>query len=173
MSPLIRPLLFFLLVASAYAQSPYANPLSKVVRNKDGTVLTVKVDTNEQRVEETLKNAAGGVIWKIIRELDEDNQPVIGVKFDGEDQIVSRHKYLCLRGRMEEEEIYDAKNKYLAKMVYHYDNKGRLSQIDHYNPAGTLVSTSKSSGGGVEPIRQEMNGTTQPNTPANTPAKKR
>ncbi len=174
MSPVIAmrlPLLPLLLLcahsATLYSQSPYSTPLSRVIKNEDGTMRTVQVDTNKQRVEEILKSATGAVIWRLVNELDDEMQPIHGVKFDGQDQVISRHKYLCLRGRTEEEEIFDAKNTYLAKMVYFYDNKGRINRIDHYSPTGVLLSTSKSKGGTVEPIRREVSST--PQTPPPKP----
>lgn len=154
-----------LLGVSLSAQSPFATPLSRVVRNQDGTMLSIQVDPNNQRVEEILTDKAHKVLWRLVRELDEDMQPMQGVKFDAEDQILSRHRYLCLRGRVEEEEVLDAKNTLLAKLVYFYDNKGRINRIDQYNPAGKLVSSSKSSGGGIEPVRREVSSKTEPAPP--------
>jgi hypothetical protein len=116
------------------------------MKNRDGTSLTLQVDPENQRVVETLKEASGAVRWKIIRELDADSQPVRAVKLDAQDEVISRHNYLSLRGRIEEEEVMNPKGILLARMVYHYDKKGRMTQIDHYNAAGKLVSTSKATG---------------------------
>ena len=150
----LRPLCLGILLAlcelASHAQSPYSAPLSRFMKNRDGTSLTLQVDPENQRVVETLKEASGAVRWKIIRELDADSQPVRAVKLNAQDEVISRHNYLSLRGRIEEEEVLNPKGILLAKMIYHYDKKGRMTQIDHYNPAGKLVSTSKATGSEAE-----------------------
>ena len=162
----MRPLLiccvgFWLLPLSAFSQSPYSIPLSKIIKNEDGTRLTRQVDPDNQRVEEVLKDASNKTIWRLVMELDDELQPMKGVKFDGQDQVVSRHNYICLKGRLEEEEVMDSKGKLLAKMVYFYDSKGRMNRIDHLNAAGALISSSKATGAGVEPLRRDSNGKPQ------------
>lgn len=136
------------------AQSPYSAPLARFMKNLDGTSVTLQVDPENQRVVETLRDASGAVKWKIIRELDADSQPVRGIKLNAQDEVISRHNYLSLRGRIEEEEVLNPKGILLAKMVYHYDKKGRMTQIDHYNAVGKLVSTSKASGREAEIYRR-------------------
>jgi hypothetical protein len=140
---------------STPAQAQYTTPLSKILRYDDGSKLTVQVDTANQRVEENLYDKSGALLWKLVRELDEDLQPMRAIKFDARDQIISRHKYLCLRGRVEEEEILDAKNNLRARLVYFYDAKGRINRIDHHNAAGKLVSSSRASGTPVDPVLRE------------------
>ncbi len=142
------------------AQGSYTTPLSKILRYDDGSKLTIQVDTANQRVEENFYDRSGALGWKLVRELDEDLQPMRAIKFDSQDQIVSRHKYICLRGRVEEEEILSPKNALLARMVYFYDKKGRVIRIDHFNAAGNLVSSSKSSGNPTEPIRRDVSSST-------------
>ena len=150
-----------LLILALLLQTPlhaqYSTPLSKILRYTDGSKLTVQVDPSNQRVEENLFSKTGALVWKLVRELDEDCQPMRAIKFDAQDQIISRHRYICLRGRVEEEEILDAKNNLRARLIYHYDPKGRMTRIDHYNAAGKLVSTSRSSGTPVDPLLQEFN----------------
>jgi hypothetical protein len=160
------PLFLLPLALQSPLSAQYSTPLSKIVRNKDGSKLTVQVDPTNQRVEENFFDKNGALVWKLVRELDDDCQPMRAIKFDARDQIISRHRYICLRGRVEEEEILDAKNNLRARLVYHYEAKGRMTRIDHYNAAGKLVSTSRSSGTPVDPILQD---TGSPNAPTGTP----
>lgn len=140
----------------------YDQPYSKSLIREDKTRLTVQVDPNNRRVEEVLYSPNQTVLWRLIRELDAAYQPIRGTKFDAFDQIVSRHKYFWLKGRLEEEEIYSARNVLLARMRYYYDAKGRPEKIEHYNASDALISVTRSSGMGVEPIRRESKGGAQP-----------
>jgi hypothetical protein len=140
----------------------YDQPYSKSLTRADKTRLTVQVDPNNRRVDEVLYSPNQTVLWRLIRELDAAYQPVRGTKFDAFDQIVSRHKYFWLKGRLEEEEIYSARNVLLARMRYYYDAKGRPEKIEHYNASDALISVTRSSGGDVEPIRREVKGGAQP-----------
>jgi hypothetical protein len=140
---------------SDFEMQVYDQPYSKSLIREDKTRLTVQVDPNNRRVEEVLYSPNQTVLWRLIRELDAAYQPIRGTKFDAFDQIVSRHKYFWLRGRLEEEEIYSARNVLLARMRYYYDAKGRPEKIEHYNASDVLISVTRSSGPGVEPIRRE------------------
>jgi hypothetical protein len=70
------------------------------------------------------------------------------IKYDGQNRVVCNHRYLYLRGRVEEEEIMDSKNTFLAKLVFYYDAKGRMTRIEQLNAQGTIVSISRASGPG-------------------------
>lgn len=138
---------------NAFQMQAYDQPYSKSLTREDKTRLTVLVDPSNHRVEEVLYSPNQTVLWRLIRELDAAYQPIRGTKFDSADQIVSRHMYFWIRGRLEEEEIYDARNVLLARMRYYYDAKGRPEKIEHYNAADRLVSVTRSSGPGIEPRR--------------------
>jgi len=145
----------FLLLAFArisFAQVTYNQPTSRVVRNTDGTVLTVKIDPHQLRVEEVLRDSSGSVISRLLRELDEDFHPKRALKYDGGNRLVSKHEYLCLKGRIEEEEIFDPRDNLLSKLVFYYDSKNRMIRIEQFNAKGAIVSVSRSSGGGAEPV---------------------
>lgn len=150
-------LAFGALGSEGAAQVSYAKPLARVVRNEDGTRLSTKVDPHNQTVEEVLSDAKGGVIWKLVRELDEAMQPLRATKYDGQDRILSRHRYLCIKGRVEEEEVLDAKEALVGRLVFYYDTKGRMSRIEQFNAAGVLLTTARSSiGKGVDPVVREF-----------------
>jgi hypothetical protein len=153
--------IFSIFSLRAFAQVAYDKPTSRVIRNLDGTVLSVKVDPHQQRVEEVLRDANGGMISKLLRELDDDLNPKRALKYDGSNRLVSKHEYLCLKGRVEEEEIYDTRDNLIAKLVYYYDSKNRMTRIEQFNSKGALISVSRSSGGGAEPVVKVL-----PNTPA-------
>lgn len=143
--------------SEAAAQVSYTKPLARVVRNEDGTRLSTKVDPHNQTVEEILSDSKGGVLWKLVRELDEALQPLKATKYDGQNRILSRHRYLCIRGRVEEEEVLDAKEALVGRLVFHYDTKGRMSRIEQFNAAGVLLTTARSSQGrGVDPVVREF-----------------
>lgn len=91
-----------LFAQNAAAQTNYSKPYSKSLQQKDGTRLTVRVDPSNRLVEEILYAADKSMLWRLVRELDEAYQPMSATKFDSNDQVLSRHKYLCLKGRIEE-----------------------------------------------------------------------
>jgi len=115
-------------------------------------VLTVKIDPHQLRVEEVLRDSSGSVISRLLRELDEDFHPKRALKYDGGHRLVSKHEYLCLKGRIEEEEIFDPRDNLLSKLVFYYDSKNRMIRIEQFNAKGAIVSVSRSSGGGAEPV---------------------
>ena len=141
--------------AGAQGSISYQKPSARIVRNADGTKLSIKVDPYNQRVEETLQDVDNSVRWKLVRELDETFQPVRATKYDGRDQVISKHRYLTLKGRIEEEEVLDANNNLLSKLVFYYDPKARMTKVEQFNNRGVLVSVSRSSGLGVEPMVQQ------------------
>jgi hypothetical protein len=144
-------------VAGVEAQVSYTKPLARVVRNDDGTRLSTKVDPYNQMVEEVLFDARGGVIWKLVRELDEALQPWKATKYNGENRILSKHRYLCVKGRVEEEEVLDANETLVGRLVFYYDSKGRMSRIEQFNAAGVLLSTAHATlGKGVDPVVREV-----------------
>lgn len=133
---------------SARAQISYQQPTARVVRNPDGTRLNIKVDPHNQQVEEVLEDANKNVIWRVVKELDDAFQPMRATKYDGRNRVVSNHRYLYLRGRVEEEEIMDAKNVFLTKLVFYYDAKGRMTRVEQLNAQGTVISISRAGGPG-------------------------
>jgi len=108
-----------------------------------------------------LRDSSGGMISRLVRELDDDLNPKRALKYDGANRLVSKHDYLCLKGRVEEEEIFDTRDNLIAKLVYYYDSKNRMTRIEQFNAKGALVSVSRSSGGGAEPVVKVL-----PNPPA-------
>jgi hypothetical protein len=144
----ILPAILLCLPPSAFSQISYSRPTARVVRNADGTRLNIKVDPHLQRVEEVLEDSNKTVVWRLVKELDDTFQPLKAVKYDSQNRVVSRHHYLVLRGRIEEEEIHDANDKFLSKLVFYYDSKARMTRIEQLNAQGTVVSVSRSSGPG-------------------------
>jgi hypothetical protein len=141
------------------AQVSYDKPLARVVRNADGTRLSTKVDPYNQMVEEVMFDAKGGVVWKLVRELDEALQPLKATKYDGQNRVISKHRYLCVKGRVEEEEVLDPKEALVGRLVFYYDSKGRMSKIEQFNAAGALLSTARATvGRGVDPVVREAPG---------------
>jgi hypothetical protein len=99
----------------------------------------------------------GGVLWRLVRELDDALQPLKATKYDGQNRILSKHRYLCIKGRVEEEEVLDATEALVGRLVFYYDTKGRMSRIEQFNAAGVLLSTARSSQGkGVDPVMREL-----------------
>jgi hypothetical protein len=148
------------------AQVAYDKPLSRSVVKEDGSRQTIKVDPYNKQVEEMLLDSKGGVIWRLVRELDDAFQPLKATKYDGQNRVISLHRYLCLRGRVEEEEILDSRETLVAKMVFYYDKKGRITRIDHFNADGQLVNSAKSTQGrGVEPVVREVSSGSAPTSP--------
>lgn len=159
---------------SAWAQISYDKPLSRTVKKEDGTRHSIKVDPYNKVVEETLTDAKGAVLWRLLRELDDAFQPLKATKFDGDNRVISFHRYLCLRGRVEEEEILDPREALVARMVFYYDNKGRMIRIDHFNPQGVLVNSAHGSQGrGVDPVLRDAGSVTTPTTGASAIVPKR
>lgn len=158
-------------LAGAEAQVSYTKPLARVVRNEDGTRLSTKVDPYNQMVEEVLFDARGGVIWKLVRELDDALQPLKAIKYNGENRILSKHRYLCVKGRVEEEEVLDANDVLVGRLVFYYDSKGRMSRIEQFNAAGVLLSTARATiGKGVDPVVRDVSsaaGSPERGAPAN------
>ena len=115
-------------------------------------MLTVKIDPHQLRVEEVLRDSSRSVISRLLRELDEAFHPKRALKYDGANRLISKHEYLCLKGRIEEEEIFDARDNPLVKLVFYYDTKNRMIRIEQFNPKGVLISVSRSSGGGADPV---------------------
>jgi hypothetical protein len=136
----------FLPVTTVNGQVSYQQPTARVVRNADGTRLNIKVDPHNQQVVEVLEDANKNIVWRVVKELDDALQPKSATKYDGQNKVVSNHRYLYLRGRVEEEEIMDSKNTFLAKLVFYYDTKGRMTRIEQLNAQGTVVSISRASG---------------------------
>lgn len=159
-APLIA-LGFSFLLPSACGQTSYSQPSARVVRNADGTRLNIKVDPHNQQVEEVLEDANQAIIWRLVKQLDDAFQPMRATKYDAQNRIVSQHRYLYLRGRIEEEEIRDGNNRFLSKLVFYYDNKNRMTRIEQLNAQGTVVSVSRASGPGA-------NTTTPSNGPTST-----
>jgi hypothetical protein len=150
-------LLLCALGSEGAGQVSYAKPLARVVRNEDGTRLSTKVDPHNQTVEEVLSDSKGGVLWRLVRELDEALQPLKATKYDGQNRILSKHRYLCIKGRVEEEDVLDAKEALVGRLVFHYDTKGRMSRIEQFNAAGVLLMTARSTQGkGVDPVVREF-----------------
>ena len=115
-------------------------------------MLTVKIDPHQLRVEEVLRDSSRSVISRLLRELDEAFHPKRALKYDGANRLISKHEYLCLKGRIEEEEIFDARDNPLVKLVFYYDTKNRMIRIEQFNAMGALISVSRSSGGGADPV---------------------
>jgi hypothetical protein len=142
----LLPIILACQPSTATAQVSYSQPTARVVRNADGTRLSIKVDPHVQRVEEVLEDANKTVLWRLVKELDDAFQPLRAVKYDAQNRVISRHHYLVLRGRMEEEEIRDANDRLLSKLVFYYDTKGRMTRIEQLNAQGAVISVSRSSG---------------------------
>ena len=106
------------------------------------------------------------MVWRLVRELDAALQPMTAIKFDANDQVISRHTYLCLKSRIEEEEVFNARRTLVARMQYFYDKKGRLERIEHYTPEGRLLNTTYNSAAlGADPVMRDR-GTTVIKAPA-------
>ena len=153
-SPVLRILTsvligLFITAQNSSAQADYQKPTSRVIRNEDGTRLNIKVDPHSQIVEETLEGANKAIVWRIVKELDDMLQPMRATKYDAANKVISRHRYLYLRGRLEEEEIRDADDKVLSKLVFFYDAKARMSRIEQLNAKGEIISISRASGPGA------------------------
>lgn len=133
---------------TAWGQISYSQPSARVVRNADGTRLNIKVDPHNQQVEEVLEDANKNVVWRIVKDLDDAFQPKQATKYDAQSRVVSRHRYLYLRGRIEEEEIRDGNNRFLSKLVFYYDTKGRMTRVEQLSAQGAVVSVSKAGGPG-------------------------
>lgn len=145
--------------AGASAQVAYDKPLARVVRNADGTRLSTKVDPYNQVVEEVFFDAKGVVVWKLVRELDDALQPLKATKYDGNNRVLSKHRYLCIKGRVEEEEVLDPKEALVGRLVFYYDSKGRMSKIEQFDAAGALLSTARATvGRGSDPVMREVSG---------------
>ena len=160
--------------AEGRAQVSYDKPLARVVRNNDGTRLSTKVDPYNQVVEEVLSDSKDAVIWKLVRELDEALQPLRATKYDGQNRILSKHRYLCIKGRVEEEEVLDPRDALVGRLVFYYDSKGRMSRIEQFNAAGVLLSTARATvGKGVDPVVRELPGQSVagPKNPAKIPSR--
>ncbi len=131
------------------AQSPYQQPSARVVRNQDGTRLNIRVDPHNQIVEETMEDSNKAVLWRLVKELDDALLPKKATKYDGRNKVVSKHRYTYLRGRLEEEEICDANDNPISKLVFYYDSKGRMNRVEQLNANGQVVSISRASGPGA------------------------
>ncbi|MEY5025822.1 MAG: hypothetical protein RLZZ244_1350 [Verrucomicrobiota bacterium] len=126
----------------ALAQSVYyTTAISRIIEYPNGHLLKILVNPEQQFVQETLVDKSKKILWRLVRELDEDGQPLRGTKYDGNDRILSKHRYLCLLGRLEEEEVFDVEDRFRAKFIYHYDKKGRINRRDEVNASGKIVSS--------------------------------
>lgn len=96
-----------------------------------------------------MEDASKSTVWRMVKELDNALQPMRAIKYDPRGGIVSRHTYVYLRGRLEEEEIFDSKDKLLSKLVFYYDAKGRMNKVEQFNSTGELVSVSRATGPGA------------------------
>ena len=144
------------LTGPSLAQTNYSRPYTKALQNHDGSRLTVKVDPENRLVEEILYGADKSMVWRLVRELDAAHQPMTAIKFDANDQVISRHKYLCLKSRIEEEEVFNARRTLVARMQYFYDKKGRLDRIEHYTPEGRLLNTTRNTAAlGADPVMRD------------------
>jgi hypothetical protein len=157
------------LIPDGSAQITYDKPLARVVRNDDGTRLSTKVDPYNQLVEEVLSDSKGAVIWRLVRELDDALQPLKATKYDGQNRVLSKHRYLCVKGRVEEEEVLDPRDALVGRLVFYYDTKGRMSRIEQFNAAGVLLSTARATiGRGADPVVRELPVQAAPGTKGST-----
>ena len=148
------------LSAAGESELSFDMPTSKILKNPDGTMLYIRIAPNEHLIEETLKTNAGVLISKFVRNLNDDNFPVTGVKTDANNQIVSRHRYLYLKGKLIEEEIFDPRGRLASKMAFYYTPQGKLNRVEQYNAQGNLISTTNSTPVQLPPA------TDQPTTPS-------
>ena len=142
------PLLFCLILAAApaaQAQLTRSDAIKATTTvHGDGTRSTMVVNPEAQSAEETLYNAAGKTLRKVVYPLDPQNQPIGAITYDAKGTIIAKSSYKRdSSGRIGEETITSAAGQFLRRRVYTYSMQNKISGVEEYDANGTLIAGPK------------------------------
>lgn len=110
----------------------------------DGTQTNSVFDPEKRTTEETTLTKQGKVLRKVIYVLDDQNQPLGAVVYDGKGTVLYRSSYKRDgMGRIDEENITSNDGKPLRRRVYTYGGNNKIARVDEYDPAGNLIAPAR------------------------------
>ena len=130
--------LLLLSPVSLFAQ--YDTIKASTTFHPDGTQTNSVFDPEKRTTEETTLTKQGKVLRKVIYLLDDRNQPLGAVVYDGKGTVLYRSSYKRDgMGRIDEENVSSNDGKPLRRRVYTYGGNNKIARVDEFDPAGNLI----------------------------------
>ena len=106
----------------------------------DGTQTTTIFDPEKRTTEEITQTSKGKVLRKVTYLLDDANQPLGSIVYDGKGTVLYRASYRRDgMNRIDEENITSKDGKPMRRRVYTYGANNKVVRVDEYDPAGNLI----------------------------------
>jgi hypothetical protein len=139
----VKTILFLcsLLLAAHCSHAQGGAPIkATATMHPDGTRSTTVTDPEKRTTEETLLDASGKTIRRIVYPLDDRNQPRGAIVHDAKGKIVYKSKYLRdSADRIQEETIMSETGETIRRRVYTYGANNKVSGVDEYDANGVLI----------------------------------
>ena len=131
--------LFLILTAAACAQD-FAPIKAVTTVHGDGSKSATVTNPDAGKMEETVTDAAGKLMRKVVYQLNETGQPKNAIFYDAKGKITSKAVYeRDSADRIGKETIFSGNDITLRKRIYHYDAKNRVSGIDEFDSDGRPI----------------------------------
>lgn len=106
----------------------------------DGTQTTTVFDPEKRTTEEITQTTQGKVLRKVTYLLDDLNQPLGSIVYDGKGTVLYRSSYRRDgMNRIDEENVTSKDGQPLRRRVYTYGANNKIARVDEYDPAGNLI----------------------------------
>lgn len=116
---------------------------AKTVMHEDGSSTQTVTNPEAGTSQSIQKDASGNVLQRVLYRLDATGQPDAGIVYDPKGRILYKMKLKRdAQNRVIEQTDFSAKDVFVRRMVFTYDNLDRLAKVETYDEAGTLVNSS-------------------------------
>lgn len=131
----------FVLLAGVARAQDFGTIHASTTVHGDGTRSLIVSNPDNGTMVETVTDAAGKALRKIVYQVDETGQPKNAIFYDGKGKITSKAVYQRdSTGRIERETIFSANDQVLRKRVYHYGAKNKVSGIAEFDGEGRPIA---------------------------------
>jgi hypothetical protein len=144
----LRNLAAAFLLAAAQASLGQADAPIKATTtvHSDGTRTVTVMDPEKRTTEETTETSNGKVLRRTTYLLDDRNQPLGAIAYDGKGNVAYRSSYRRDgMDRIDEETVSNATGQVIRRRIYHYGGNNKVARIDEYDQAGNLIIPQRSS----------------------------
>lgn len=125
---------------SAHAQE-FGTIRASTTVHGDGTRSMIVNNPDTGAMEETVTDAAGKTLRKIVYQVDETGQPKNAIFYDSKGKITSKAVYQRdSTGRIDRETIFAGNDAIIRRRVYHYGSKNKVSGIDEFDGEGRPIT---------------------------------
>lgn len=130
-----------LLLGNIAAAQEFGTIRASTTVHGDGTRSLIVSNPENGTMEETVTDAAGKALRKIVYQVDENSLPKNAIFYDGKGKITSKAVYQRDgTGRIERETIFSANDQVLRKRIYQYGAKNKVSAIAEFDADGRPIA---------------------------------